>query len=123
MSQTVVAAPATSTTIVDMPISKSTLIIAATIGLLITSLILFIFYRVMQTLFRLKKASTGLSNMDMESIKKVVGGDAAAAEAISTGDDMLWLNLTLVGIVLAYGIGSVVGFIGSAVGLVRAIIN
>lgn len=120
MSQTVVATPATSTTIVD---AKSTLIIAATIGLLITSLILFIFYRVMQTLFRLKKASTGLSTMDMESIKKVVGGDAAAAEAISTGDDMLWLNLTLVGIVLAYGIGSVVGFIGSAVGLVRAIIN
>ena len=108
---------------VTVEVSKSTMIIAATIGLLITSVILFIFYRVMQTLLRLKKASTGLSTMDLESVKKVVGGDTEAATAISTGDDMLWLNLTLVGIVLAYGIGSVLGFIGSAVGLVRAIIN
>ena len=110
--------PATAATV---EVSKSTIIVAAAIGLLITSVILFVFYRVMQTLLRLRKASNCLAIMDLETIKKVVGGDETAAKAISTGDNMLWLNLTLVGIVLAYGIGSVLGFVGSAVGLVRAI--
>ncbi len=115
--------PVVTVAATDAPVSKSTMIIAATIGLLITGLILFIFYRVMQTLLRLRKASMGLTNMDVNTLKTLVGGDDKAAMAIKNGDDMLWLNLTLVGLTLAYGIGSVLGFVGSAVGLVRAITN
>ena len=103
--------------------SKSTLIFAAFIGLLITTLILYIFYRVMQTLLRLRKASNSLGKLDVDSLKKILGDDQDAVTAMSTGSDMLWLNLTLVGIVLVYGVGSVLGFVGSAVGLVRTIIN
>lgn len=112
-----VAAPTTAT----VEVSKSTMIILSAIGLLIALVILAIFFRVVGALMRMKKATASMGNLDMTQLKTMMGGDEKDAQAIKDGDDNLWINLTLIGIVLAYGIGSILGAFGSVSQLYRAI--
>lgn len=107
--------------VVVTPVPKSTIIIASTIGLLISLALLYIFYRVMVALWRLKKAGQEMSKLDATQLRSIVGNDEDT-KAIKDGSDNFWINLTLIGLVIAYGLGSVLGAVGSIAQLYQAIV-
>ena len=102
------------------PVSKSTMIIAAALALLISLAILFVFVMVLKALMRLKRAGQSMSSLDLAQLKTMMGNDIDA-QAIKENADSLWINLTLIGLVVAYGIGSVLGAASSVYTLYNAL--
>lgn len=107
---------------VATPVPKSTLIIASTIGLLISLALLYVFYRVMAAIWRLKKTGQELTKLDVTQLRSLAGSDEDAA-ALKEGSDNFWINLSLIGLVIAYGLGSVLGAVGSVAQLYQAVMS
>jgi hypothetical protein len=110
----------TDQTVVVVPQSQMSIVIAASLGLIVSLVILYVFYRVMQSLLRLRKVTASLKGLDKAQLMAMVG-DAEAAEALKEGSDSLWINLTVVGIFIVYGVGAVLGAGASVVTLYKAV--
>ena len=87
-------------------------VLAAIIGVLFSTLLVYVFWRVVQVLLRYRALRKNLRKLSQDELIRIAGSEANANGIRSNANDM-WLNLALLGIGAAYGIGALVGFVGS----------
>lgn len=87
-------------------------VLAAIIGVLFSTLLVYVFWRVVQVLLRYRALRKNLRKLSQDELIRIAGSEANANGIRSNVNDM-WLNLALLGIGAAYGIGALVGFVGS----------
>jgi len=93
-------------------LSKTQRLLAAFVGVIVSSLLVFIYWRVTQILLRYKALRQNLKKLPVDELTKAVAGEENAAAVRSSVNDV-WINTLLLGITATYGLGAMVVWLGS----------
>ena len=106
----------------DLQLNTTQKLIAATVALMVSLAVFYVFWEILKVLLRMKALRTQLAKLDNDELLRVVGSRGNAASIRSNADDV-WTNVAIFGFALIFGTGTLLGILSGLANLGRVALN